>query len=70
MRLTHGAGVALAVMLGFGACGCGSSDPVAATSGGNVTVAPEATQGEEGAIKAQADQERRQAEADAAAGRN
>lgn len=48
------------------------SDPVirqVEAEGTNVQVAPEATQGVAGAIKAQAEQEKRQAEADKKAGR-
>jgi hypothetical protein len=58
-------------VLGLSVCvisGCGEADPVAATSSG-VTIAPTATQGAEGADKAQAEMERKQAEADKAAGR-
>jgi hypothetical protein len=60
-------------VLVVGLVGCDSgSDPVARqviAEGTDVQVAPEATQGAEGAYKAQQEQERKQAEADKKAGR-
>ncbi|WP_165072816.1 hypothetical protein [Paludisphaera rhizosphaerae] len=61
------------VVLVAGFVGCErASDPVirqVEAEGTDVQIAPEATQGVAGAIRAQADQEKRQAEADKKAGR-
>jgi hypothetical protein len=55
--------VALGTVLMLGAWGCGSSDPVAASSG-EVTVAPSATSYED-SLKAEQEQQKKQAELDA-----
>ena len=73
MQVRHLVGLTILGLLSLGSYGCsGPSDPVAiqaAASNEAITVAPEATQGSEGAIKAQEEMMKKQQEADRAARR-
>lgn len=71
MRLNALYGLPLLLVAGLAGCQ-GYSDPVVRqveAEGGNVQVAPEATLDPQAAYKAQQERERKQAEADAKAGR-